>query len=177
MTARATTNASRRESSRDMGRTMRLPGAQREKPTLASAAVRLHDLYGESPATWENRIHTDYERVAKMNTALRDLGLEQEVCRLMVPVDASMAPRTPQCLADVLHASELADAAEQLADETLRHKIDRGSVTEADCDDWLQRTALQQRRAEEAIPRVLELRQTLRRLREGLTEGRPEGRH
>lgn len=68
-----------------------------KKATLQSACIRLADLYGDSPATWENRMNgaaSDYQQVARMNRVLRELGLEDKVCERMTPVEDSMAALT-----------------------------------------------------------------------------------
>ena len=138
---------------------MRRRAPRLKKATAASAAVRLHEVYGESPATWENRMYgasSDYQQVARINGVLRDLGQSEKVAELMVPVDASMAPRHSRALEESLNRAEMADAAEQVADENFRGKLRTGTATGEDAREYLRKSAAQRATAEEAEHDVLE---------------------
>ncbi len=122
-----------------------------KKPSLASAAYRLHQMFGESPATWENRMYGEgscYRRVAQINGALRVLGLVDRLTELMMPVEMSLGPEGVLPLPEALHAAEMADCLEQVADEGFRYKLSMGTATVADAREYLTRSALQCARAE-----------------------------
>lgn len=94
VTTRNTT--SRAVSDRERGMRDRMPyrATPIKRPTLQSACVRLHDLHGEAAKSWENRMcgeGSDYQRVARMNLVLRELGMLDKVAELMAPVEASIA--------------------------------------------------------------------------------------
>lgn len=150
-TASETANVSARRS----GMAGRMPyrTAGREKATAASAALRLHQMFGESAATWENRMYgagSVYRRVAQINGALRVLGLLDKLTELMMPVELSLGPEGVLPLPEALHAAEIADTEEQLADESFRFKLAQGTATVADADVYLKKSALQCARAEVA---------------------------
>jgi hypothetical protein len=77
---------------------MRDRRASLKKGSLQLACIRLHELHGDSPASWENRMcgdGSDYRQVARMNRVLCDLGMHWKVAELMQPVDASVAACPP----------------------------------------------------------------------------------
>src|SRR6266850_3689442 len=91
MTARPSREHLARGSARH---SVRLPPGPRQKATIESACIRLHELYGESPVTWQNRIFgaaSDYQHVAQINAVLRTTGCPDKVAELMVPIEASVA--------------------------------------------------------------------------------------
>ncbi len=91
-----------------------------KRETMTSACVRLHQLYGESPKSWENRMSgeaSDYRRVARMNRVLCDLGLQSKVAELMAPIEASLAACARS---DAQHREAVTDAEEDLAQEMVR---------------------------------------------------------
>lgn len=117
-----------------------------KKPSLGSAAVRLHEMFGESPATWENRIYGEasvYRRVAQINGALRVLGLVNRLTELMMPVELSLGPEGVVALPEALHLAELADCREQEADESFRYKLSQGTATVAEAESYLRKSAAQ----------------------------------
>lgn len=68
--------------------------APSKRPTVQSACYRCHELHGEAAKTWENRVSgeaSSYHHVAKLNEALRALGLTDKIAELMAPIDASLA--------------------------------------------------------------------------------------
>lgn len=124
-----------------------------KKVSVASVAYRLHETYGEAPTTWENRIYgeaSDYQQVARINRMLRALGLTDQVCGLMAVVDASMAPAVPSSLTLALHEAELADTAEQVADETFRHALEEGTATIPLAREAIRKSAMARGKAEVA---------------------------
>lgn len=104
----------------DMAARMPYRSAGREKATVASASMRLHQMFGDSPATWENRMYgaaSCYQRVAQINGALRALGLEDKLAELMLPVEMSLAGAP---VPDALHRENLTDAEEDVLQEAFR---------------------------------------------------------
>jgi hypothetical protein len=88
--------------------------------TLASAILRLVDLHGDSPATWETRVSGErsvYRRVAQINAVLREMGLGVKLDELMGPIEASIAARAQP---DAQHREAVTDAEEDLLQEAYR---------------------------------------------------------
>jgi hypothetical protein len=122
-----------------------------KKATVSSACFRLHQLHGESPVTWENRMSgevSDYKQVARMNRTLIDFGLTEKVAELMAVIDASLAGQLPITLHDALHEAEIADCMEQIADESFRDKLRKGTASVSDAKEYLRKSAVQRTKAE-----------------------------
>lgn len=122
MATSATTRVTPTASMIRMGGNMRRPVRPIKKVTLESASIRLHELHGDSPATWQNRMFgatSDYQQVARMNAVLVDLGLSDKVSDFMVPVFASVAPRNLPHWTELIHVHNSSDAFEDAAQAEL----------------------------------------------------------
>lgn len=150
--SKAMSRSARRSGSLDgMVSTVRYGTTPLKKISKASVPYRLHERHGEAPNTWDNRMHgaaSDYNQVARMNRMLRDLGLTDRLCELMAVVDASMAPAVPTSLTLALHEAEMADTAEQVADESFRHALANGTATTAGARDAIRKSAVARGKAE-----------------------------
>ena len=83
--------------------------------TLASVSYHLHELHGESPATWEARMSgdtSDFRQCARIITALCQAGLHGKAHELMAPIDAALGscPRP-----EAEYHEKTTDAAEDVA--------------------------------------------------------------
>lgn len=145
-----------------MTRTVRRGPRPRAWQKPASPYVRVAREFNWSDKTARNRIPQLYKWVARCNWIFREAGQTDYVVEHMVDIDASMAGRQCRSLTEALHRAELADADEQRADEQLREAIRTGTVTVADCEEFLRRNAHAIRTAEECQVWVTELRDALR---------------
>jgi hypothetical protein len=100
---------------------MSLPGSASLRPvTVDRVCLMLSERWGDSPATWANRMHgqaSDYRQVARMNTVLCEVGMAAKVAELMAPVDASV-----ECLhvATDEHEEAMTDAVEDVKQSAFR---------------------------------------------------------
>jgi hypothetical protein len=118
--------------------------------SAASVSYRLHQQFGESPQTWEQRLSQDFKRMALMIGTMRAMGAEDLLTEKMMPVELALGPTGNVPLPDALHLAEVADCVEQMADETFRFKLVQGTATVADGKEYLRKSALQCARAEVA---------------------------
>lgn len=113
------------------------PSAKRG--SLASAALRLHYLYGDSPRSWETRLSgeaSDFQRVGKAIRALRDVGLSDKIPELMIPIEAALAPTRPLSLTEAINAHNHSDACEDVAQAAYVR-----TTGDEELDAWLKRVA------------------------------------
>ncbi len=154
------------EMARDMGATVRRRtdaiqsrrgASESVRPLTASAvAYRLHQQFGESAQTWEQRLSGDFKRLALMIGTMRAMGADDLLTERMMPVELALGPTGNVPLADALHLAEVADCVEQIADEGFRFKLSQGTATIADAREYLRKSAAQCARAEVARREVNE---------------------
>jgi hypothetical protein len=146
------------ENDKRTGAKIGLPGLPLKKATVVSVCYRLHQLHGESPTTWENRMSgevSDYKQVARMNRELIGAGMTEKVAELMAVIDASLSGQTPITLHDALHEAEIADCMEQIADESFRDKLRRGTASVSDAREYVRKSAHARTKAEKAEAETL----------------------
>lgn len=119
--------------------------------SAAQVALRLAQLFGSTPQTWEQHLSQDYHRVARMNGVMRMMGAIDLLTEKMIPVELSLGPETVLPLRDALLQAEIADSREQEADAVFRHKLDDGTATVADAENLLKLIAVQSARSDVAM--------------------------
>jgi hypothetical protein len=133
-----------------------------KKQTLASVCYRLHQLHGESPTTWENRMSgevSDYKQVARMNRELIAAGLSDKVAELMATIDASLMGEAVPHLYDAIAQEQHADREEDACGDAFVLAIAQGAVPVAEAKSWIKRSAAARFRAEQceaAVQRWIE---------------------
>lgn len=144
-----------------MGYTVGHRVEQRKAGTLVSVCVRLHQLYGDSPTTWEHRMcgaTSDYKQVARMNRELIRSGLTEKVAELLAPIDASlMGEEVP--LFQAVQNEQQADRAEDACGDAFLVSLAQGSVPVAEAHQWIKRSAASRfhaERCEAAVARWIE---------------------
>lgn len=131
----------------------RLPYLPRTSSALAS--VRLAQVYAVARArTALDLYRRSVERVCRGNEVFLAFGMPEFVLEQMAVIEASLGGSRRIPLHEALHEAELADAAEQVPDETFRYRLSQGTATVEEAKDWLRKTAAQCVKAEVAMREV-----------------------
>jgi hypothetical protein len=130
-----------------------------KKATVSSACFRLHQLHGESPVTWENRMSgevSDYKQVARMNRTLIEFGLTEKVAELMAVIDASLMGQVPS-FEDAMYHHNLSDALEDYRQAEFIH-----DASDANLDAYIKKLAIHAHHTEQLMAALLQERETRR---------------
>lgn len=136
----------------DKGAKIGHSGLPLKKATVVSVCYRLHQMHGESPTTWENRMSgevSDYKQVARMNRALISAGLADKVAELMATIDASLMGEAVPHLYDAIRMEQIADREEDACEDALLLAIARGAVPVVEAKAWIKRSAAARFRSEQ----------------------------
>jgi hypothetical protein len=128
-----------------------------KKATVVSACFRLHQLHGESPTTWENRMSgevSDYKQVARMNRTLIDFGLTEKVAELMAVIDASLMGHVPS-FEDAMYHHNLSDALEDYRQAEFIH-----DASDANLDAYIKKLAIHAHHTEQLMAALVAERET-----------------
>jgi hypothetical protein len=128
-----------------------------KKATVASVAFRLHQLHGESPTTWENRMSgevSDYKQVARMNRTLIDFGLTEKVAELMAVIDASLMGQVPS-FEDAIYHHNVSDALEDYRQAEFVH-----DASDANLDAYIKKLAIHAHHTEQLMAALVAERET-----------------
>jgi hypothetical protein len=128
-----------------------------KKATVSSACFRLHQLHGESPVTWENRMSgevSDYKQVARMNRTLIDFRLTEKVAELMAVIDASLMGHVPS-FEDAMYHHNLSDALEDYRQAEFIH-----DASDANLDAYIKKLAIHAHHTEQLMAALVAERET-----------------
>lgn len=146
----ATTSTSRME--RSMGARMRRGPRQRAPYIGDSRKVRVAKALDVSTATAEKRLYGREAvnlQCAQIVTADVQAGDLESAVAFVTVIEAALAG-TSLPLLQSLHEAELADNLEQIAEEAFRHAIQEGRATIEQAREYIRKSAVARRKAEQA---------------------------
>ncbi|MGH7510895.1 MAG: hypothetical protein ACREMZ_15690 [Gemmatimonadales bacterium] len=132
---------------------MRLPYQARHPRPALSRKLRVARALNVSEALADKKLYGERSvnrECAKILASDLEAGDTEAAALFLSPIDAACAPRHSLSLHEALHRAELADAAEQVADENFREKLRQGTATVEEAREYLRKSALARAAAEEA---------------------------